>query len=54
MVISFLVGTNSGDIALWDVGTRVRLIQRSFKVRDLAQCSVALQVYTLPSFNLSL
>ncbi|CAA7407500.1 unnamed protein product [Spirodela intermedia] len=38
-----VVGTNSGDIALWDVGTRVRLVLKNFKVWDLAQCSVPLQ-----------
>ncbi|XP_078443157.1 protein TPR3-like isoform X2 [Wolffia australiana] len=38
-----LVGTNNGDIALWDLDTRVRLVQRSFKVWELAQCSVPLQ-----------
>uniref|UniRef100_A0A1D1XVX1 Protein TOPLESS n=1 Tax=Anthurium amnicola TaxID=1678845 RepID=A0A1D1XVX1_9ARAE len=38
-----LVGTNVGDIALWDVGTRERLVLRNFKVWELGKCSVPLQ-----------
>ncbi|XP_072978212.1 protein TPR3-like [Typha angustifolia] len=38
-----LVGTNVGEIGLWDVGTRERLVLRSFKVWELGQCSGALQ-----------
>ncbi|KAJ3677253.1 hypothetical protein LUZ60_002977 [Juncus effusus] len=38
-----LVGTNVGDIGLWDVGTRDKLVLRNFKVWELAQCSMALQ-----------
>ncbi|XP_074563164.1 protein TPR3-like [Curcuma longa] len=38
-----LVGTNVGDIALWDVGTRERLILRNFKVWELGTCSMSLQ-----------
>ncbi|KAJ6829013.1 protein TPR3-like isoform X4 [Iris pallida] len=38
-----LVGTNVGDIGLWDVGTRERLVLKNFKVWELGACSVSLQ-----------
>ncbi|XP_031130260.1 topless-related protein 4-like isoform X1 [Ipomoea triloba] len=38
-----LVGTNTGDIAIWDVASRERLAFRSFKVWDVAACSLTLQ-----------
>ncbi|KAK4488868.1 hypothetical protein RD792_004658 [Penstemon davidsonii] len=38
-----LVGTNVGDIGLWEVGSRERLVQRNFKVWDLSACSMPLQ-----------
>ncbi|ONK76701.1 uncharacterized protein A4U43_C03F31220 [Asparagus officinalis] len=38
-----LVGTNMGDIGLWDVGTRERLVHRNFKVWELGACSMSLQ-----------
>ncbi|KAG7998114.1 hypothetical protein I3843_01G242700 [Carya illinoinensis] len=38
-----LVGTNVGDIGLWEVGSRERLVLRNFKVWDLSACSVPLQ-----------
>ncbi|KAJ3695527.1 hypothetical protein LUZ60_000904 [Juncus effusus] len=38
-----LVGTNVGDIGLWDVGTSHRLVLRNFKVWELAKCSMTLQ-----------
>ncbi|CAD6202940.1 unnamed protein product [Miscanthus lutarioriparius] len=38
-----LVGTNVGDIGLWDVGTKERLVVRNFKVWDLSKCTMALQ-----------
>jgi hypothetical protein len=43
----FLVGTNVGDIGLWDVGTKERLAVRNFKVWELGKCSMALQVCLL-------
>lgn len=45
--VSVLVGTNVGDIGLWDVGTKERLVARNFKVWELGKCSVALQVCPL-------
>ncbi|CAL9763878.1 unnamed protein product [Musa acuminata subsp. burmannicoides] len=38
-----LVGTNVGDIALWDVGSRERLILKNFKVWEIGSCSMSLQ-----------
>uniref|UniRef100_A0A5B7B7A1 Putative topless-related protein 4 isoform X2 n=1 Tax=Davidia involucrata TaxID=16924 RepID=A0A5B7B7A1_DAVIN len=38
-----LVGTNIGDIALWEVSGRERLAFRNFKVWDLGSCSMTLQ-----------
>ncbi|GAV81493.1 WD40 domain-containing protein [Cephalotus follicularis] len=38
-----LVGTNIGDITIWEVGTRERLVFRNFKVWDLSACSMTLQ-----------
>lgn len=38
------VGTNVGDIGLWEVGSRERLVLKNFKVWDLGACSMLLQV----------
>ncbi|KAF6138778.1 hypothetical protein GIB67_040910 [Kingdonia uniflora] len=38
-----LVGTNVGDIAIWEVGSRERLVYKSFNVWDLSVCTVPLQ-----------
>ncbi|KAF8389129.1 hypothetical protein HHK36_025815 [Tetracentron sinense] len=38
-----LVGTNIGDIMVWDIASRERLALRNFKVRDLGACSMTLQ-----------
>jgi hypothetical protein len=45
--VSVLVGTNIGDIGLWDVGTKEKLAVRNFKVWELGKCSMALQVCLL-------
>ena len=37
------VGTNVGDIGLWEVGSRERLVQKTFKVWDISKCSMPLQ-----------
>nr|POE69321.1 isoform 2 of topless-related protein 4 [Quercus suber] len=36
-------GTNVGDISIWEVGRRERLVSRSFNVWDVGGCSMALQ-----------
>ncbi|GKV35880.1 hypothetical protein SLEP1_g44084 [Rubroshorea leprosula] len=38
-----LVGTNIGDITIWDVWSKERLVSRNFKVWDLSTCSMPLQ-----------
>ncbi|MFS7940504.1 putative transcription factor WD40-like family [Helianthus anomalus] len=38
-----LVGTNVGDIGLWEVGSRDKLVSKNFKVWDLSTCSMSLQ-----------
>ncbi|XP_052175475.1 protein TOPLESS isoform X2 [Diospyros lotus] len=38
-----LVGTNVGDITLWEVGSRERLVLRNFKLWNLGSCSMSLQ-----------
>eukprot|EP00252_Welwitschia_mirabilis_P014885 TRINITY_DN3294_c0_g1_i12.p1 TRINITY_DN3294_c0_g1~~TRINITY_DN3294_c0_g1_i12.p1 ORF type:complete len:1122 (-),score=243.87 TRINITY_DN3294_c0_g1_i12:562-3927(-) len=38
-----LVGTNMGDIAIWEVGLREKLVSKNFKVWDLAACTVSMQ-----------
>ncbi|CAH1442619.1 unnamed protein product [Lactuca virosa] len=38
-----LVGTNVGDIGLWEVGSRDKLVLRNFKVWDLGACSMPMQ-----------
>lgn len=38
-----LVGTNVGDVALWEVGSREQLALKHFKVWDLSACSMTLQ-----------
>lgn len=41
----FSVGTNVGEIGLWEVGSRERLVSKNFKVWDLNACSMPLQVF---------
>ncbi|KAJ7956726.1 Topless-related protein [Quillaja saponaria] len=41
--ILLLVGTNMGDVMVWEVGSRERIALRSFKVWDLGACSMPLQ-----------
>ncbi|KAL3840982.1 hypothetical protein ACJIZ3_025573 [Penstemon smallii] len=38
-----LVGTNVGDISVWEVGSRERLALRNFKVWDVRSCTMTLQ-----------
>ncbi|KAI3781936.1 hypothetical protein L2E82_11964 [Cichorium intybus] len=41
--ILLLVGTISGEIMIWDLGSREKLVQKDFKVWDLGVCSMPLQ-----------
>lgn len=38
-----LVGTNVGDISIWEVGSRERLAHKTFKVWDVSACSMPFQ-----------
>ncbi|KAK4338634.1 hypothetical protein RND71_043121 [Anisodus tanguticus] len=38
-----LVGTNVGDISIWEVGSRERLAHKAFKVWDISACSMPFQ-----------
>ncbi|XP_059291253.1 topless-related protein 4 isoform X2 [Lycium ferocissimum] len=38
-----LVGTNIGDIAIWEIGGRERLAFKNFKVWEIGNCSMTLQ-----------
>ncbi|XP_024384334.1 protein TOPLESS-RELATED PROTEIN 2 isoform X3 [Physcomitrium patens] len=38
-----LVGTNVGDIGIWEVGSREKLAQRTFKVWDITAASMPMQ-----------
>ncbi|GAB2300307.1 Topless- protein 4 [Dionaea muscipula] len=41
--ILLLVGTNMGEIMVWELVTRERIVFKNFKVWDLAACSMPLQ-----------
>ncbi|KAK3436836.1 hypothetical protein EUGRSUZ_C01364 [Eucalyptus grandis] len=41
--ILLLVGTNTGDVMVWDVGSGARIALRKFKIWDLGTCSMGLQ-----------
>ncbi|CAI0542828.1 unnamed protein product [Linum tenue] len=41
--ILLLVGTNMGDIMVWELGSRERIALKNFKVWDLGACSMGLQ-----------
>ncbi|CAN4113022.1 unnamed protein product [Withania somnifera] len=51
--ILLLVGTSTGDIMIWELGTRERIAHRSFKIWDLGQCSVALQASMASEYSAS-
>lgn len=41
------VGTNMGDVMVWDLGGKERIASRNFKVWELSALSVGLQVWAL-------
>ncbi len=43
------MGTNVGDIGIWEVGSRDRLANRTFKVWDISAASMPMQVWDHPS-----
>ncbi|XP_042409639.1 protein TOPLESS-RELATED PROTEIN 2-like isoform X1 [Zingiber officinale] len=48
-----LVGTNVGDIGIWEVGSRERLAQKTFKVWDITSCSLPLQAALMKDATIS-
>ncbi|GFQ02847.1 protein topless [Phtheirospermum japonicum] len=48
-----LVGTNVGDISIWEVGSRERLALKTFKVWDISTCSVPLQTTLVKDATIS-
>ncbi|THU71819.1 hypothetical protein C4D60_Mb04t05530 [Musa balbisiana] len=48
-----LVGTNVGDIAIWEVGSRERIVHRNFKVWDIGIYSVSLQASLMKDATVS-
>lgn len=43
-VFYFPVGSNSGEITLWEVGIREKLVTKPFKIWELQSCSLPFQV----------
>ncbi|XP_052209602.1 protein TOPLESS-RELATED PROTEIN 2-like isoform X2 [Diospyros lotus] len=48
-----LVGTNVGDISIWEVGSRERLAHKPFKVWDISACSKPLQTTLVKDATIS-
>ncbi|XP_050286594.1 topless-related protein 4-like isoform X3 [Quercus robur] len=48
-----LSGTNVGDITIWKVGRRERLVSRNFNVWDVKACSIALQALLASDYTAS-
>ncbi|XP_059641572.1 protein TOPLESS-RELATED PROTEIN 2-like [Cornus florida] len=48
-----LVGTNVGDISIWEVGSRERLAHKVFKVWDISACSMPLQTTLVKDATIS-
>ncbi|XP_077244772.1 protein TOPLESS-RELATED PROTEIN 2-like isoform X2 [Tasmannia lanceolata] len=48
-----LVGTNVGDIGIWEVGSRERLAHKTFKVWDVSACSMPLQTTLMKDATIS-
>ncbi|KAK4746755.1 hypothetical protein SAY87_025792 [Trapa incisa] len=51
--ILLLVGTNMGDVAVWELGSRARIALRNFKVWDLGACPMALQASLANDYSAS-
>ncbi|GLT98415.1 hypothetical protein SLE2022_159200 [Rubroshorea leprosula] len=51
--ILLLVGTNIGDVMVWDLGSHERVAHKSFKVWDLSSCSMPLQASLANDYTVS-
>ncbi|XP_038991993.1 topless-related protein 2-like [Hibiscus syriacus] len=47
------VGCSNGEISLWEVGTREKLVSKPFKIWDLAACSVIFQASIVKDSSMS-
>lgn len=47
----FPVGTSTGDIGLWDLSFKEKLVSINFKVWDIGACSTKFQVYLLLDYD---
>ncbi|XP_007013507.2 PREDICTED: topless-related protein 4 isoform X2 [Theobroma cacao] len=52
--ILLLVGTNTGDIMVWEVGSGERIAHKTFKVWDLSACSMPLQASLANDYTVSI
>ncbi|XP_057485979.1 topless-related protein 4-like isoform X2 [Actinidia eriantha] len=52
--ILLLVGTNTGEIMLWELASRDRLALRNFKVWDIGTCSMPLQASMTSDYTASI
>ncbi|XP_039166201.1 topless-related protein 4 isoform X2 [Eucalyptus grandis] len=52
--ILLLVGTNTGNVMVWEVGSGARIALRKFKVWDLGTCSMALQASLANDYTTSI
>ncbi|XP_010278758.1 PREDICTED: protein TPR2-like isoform X2 [Nelumbo nucifera] len=48
-----LVGTNVGEISIWEIGSRERLAHKTFKVWDISACSMPLQTALMKDATIS-
>lgn len=52
--LNLAAGTNYGEISVWDVGTRERIVYKPFKVWDLSSSSMSFRVMFLYHWLLSI
>ncbi|GFZ20854.1 WUS-interacting protein 2 [Actinidia rufa] len=52
--ILLLVGTNTGEIMLWELASRDRLALRNFKIWDIGTCSMPLQASMTSDYTASI
>ncbi|XP_071686114.1 topless-related protein 4-like isoform X2 [Rutidosis leptorrhynchoides] len=51
--ILLLVGTSTGDIMIWELGSREKLVHKNFKVWDLSVCSMPVQASLTSDYTAS-
>ncbi|KAL0927511.1 hypothetical protein M5K25_001686 [Dendrobium thyrsiflorum] len=48
-----LVGTNVGEISIWEVGSRERIAHKAFKIWDISACSMPMQAALMKDATIS-